>query len=190
MEGQDAVASPHRFSGTARGQPEPCRGSPAGEKSRHSDQSNRISAKRVSCLIYYRRRDLNGDVCESRIRKASVPGLEWSLIFFCISVNLVLQKPRKSAIITALSLAPAVQAARRIVCGRNSLVEWQLPKLHRGVRFPSPAPEKSTCESKCFFQSKPTLGGLVCHQPLAAVWNHTAGVYVITAQAVYAPPSA
>ena len=26
------------------------------------------------------------------------------------------------------------------ICGCNSMVEWQLPKLHTGVRFSSPAP--------------------------------------------------
>ena len=32
------------------------------------------------------------------------------------------------------------------------MVKLQLPKLATRVRFPLPAPEKSTCESKCFFQ--------------------------------------
>ena len=33
-------------------------------------------------------------------------------------------------------------------CGRSSLVERQLPKLKRGVRFPSPAPVKQEAIAK------------------------------------------
>ena len=46
-------------------------------------------------------------------------------------------------------------------CGRSSLVERQLPKLKRGVRFPSPAPQRFTRLHKqpffIFFKKKLAL---------------------------------
>lgn len=38
----------------------------------------------------------------------------------------------------------------RAECGRSSMVERQLPKLHTGVRFPSPAPDFSRKNSDYF----------------------------------------
>src|SRR5450631_282766 len=38
-----------------------------------------------------------------------------------------------------------IQKAKNRDCGRSSMVERQLPKLHTRVRFPSPAPAFSGC---------------------------------------------
>ena len=40
------------------------------------------------------------------------------------------------------------------VRGYSLMVKLQLPKLATRVRFPLPAPEKSTCKCKCFFQRR------------------------------------